>query len=71
MTLLGLAIAAVGIIATVAVTGRMFILRSLQSKFDWPKIPGTTPVTLALTNIRPRRGMEVRILRRATSCRMM
>jgi hypothetical protein len=65
VTLLGLAIAAVGVIATLAVAGRIFILKSTQSKFDWPKIPGATPVTLALTNILPRRGMDVRILRRA------
>ena len=65
MTLLGFAIAAVGVIATVAVAGRIFILKSMQSKFDWPKIPGTTPVTIALTNILSRRGMDARILRRA------
>jgi hypothetical protein len=65
MTLLGFAIVAVGVIATVAVSGRIFILKSMQPKFDWPKIPGTTPVALALTNILPRRGMDVRILRRA------
>ena len=65
MAMLGVA-TALALLGTVALAGRIFVLKSMQPNFDnWHRIPGTTPVVVALTNKLPRRKLDVVIVRRA------